>query len=170
MIDPALADEGILFSLDIPDAVNDLLQAAVIATRSNKLKAEWLLHQAYQQDRHCLQTYYVLYKFYFHHKNFMEAEYFALAGLAEAASQDGFPADYQRLYGEKKKWDMYANDVRLYYLYSLKALAFIKLRREELIQGQIILAILKELDPEDRSGASVIMAISDALGEDIPNE
>jgi len=159
-------EEAVLFDIDIPDSVNSLLQAGVVATRKNKLKAERLFRQAYQLDRHCLQTYYALYKFHFHHKQFLEAEYFVLSGMDEAASQDGFPSDYHRLFRDKDKWNMYENKIRLFYLYCLKALAFIKLRREQTIQAQIILAIIKELDPEDRSGASVVMAIALALDAD----
>ena len=156
-------EEAVLFDINIPDSVNSLLQAGVVATRRNKLQAELLFRQAYQLDRHCLQTYYALYKFHFHHKQFLEAEYFVLAGMDEAATQDGFPADYYRLFRDKEQWDMYENKIRLFYLYCLKALAFIKLRREQIIQAQIILAIIKELDPEDRSGASVVMTIASAL-------
>ena len=159
------ADEGVLFGLNIPKSVNSLLQAGVVATRNDKLKAERLLRQAYHLDRHCLQTYFALYKFHFHHRNFLEAEYFVLAALDEAATQDGFPSDYQRLYRDRAEWNMYANEIRLFYLYSLKALAFIKLRREQIIQAQIILAIMKELDPNYRSGVSVIMDLAAALEE-----
>jgi hypothetical protein len=54
----------------------------------------------------------------------------------------------------------------LFYLYTLKALAFIKLRQNQLSQAQVILAMMKELDPEDRSGASVIMDLAEAMQEE----
>ena len=159
-------DDVILFSLDIPPPVNALLQEAVIATRRDKKKAEQLFTRAYQLDPHCLQTYFALYKFFFHQTRLMEAEYFVLAGLEEAARQGGFPVDYQRLYREKSRWDLYANETSLFYLYTLKALAFIKLRQSHVTLAETILAILKELDPEDRSGASVIMQLVEAVREE----
>ena len=54
----------------------------------------------------------------------------------------------------------------LFYLYTLKALAFIKLRRQQAQEAESILALLRELDPEDRCGASVVMQLAHALPED----
>ena len=159
-------DEAVLFSPDIPQPVNTLLQAAVVASRADKMRAEQLFTEAYQSDKACLQTYFALYKFYFYQGRLGEAERFVLAGLEEAARQGGFPSDYRRLYRDKSKWDMYANETTLFYLYTLKALAFIKLRQNLINQGRIILAMMRELDPEDRSGASVVMALAEALQEE----
>ncbi len=155
-----------MFSPDIPPSVNTLLQAAVIATRNNAVQAEKFFLQAYQLDRQCLQTYFALYKFYFYQARLMEAEYFVLEGLKEAARQGGFPEDYRLLYRDKARWNMYIDQTSLFYLYSLKALAFIKLRQGQAVPAQIILAIIKDLDPEDRSGASVIMDLASALKEE----
>lgn len=159
-------DEAVLFSPDMPEAVNELLQAAVVASRSDKVRAEQLFTEAYRLDKACLQTYFALYKFYFYQARLSEAESFVLAGLEEAARQGGFPADYRRLYRDKSKWDLYASDTALFYLYTLKALAFIKLRQQQLSQAQAILAMMKGLDPEDRSGASVIMDLAEAMQEE----
>jgi len=158
-------DDVVLFSPSMPEEVNRLLQAAVISSRRDKLKAEDLFMQALSLDKHCLQTYFALYKFYFYQARLNEAEMFVLLGLEEAARQGGFPSDYRRLYRDMEKWDLYANEVSLFYLYTLKALAFIKLRKHDSIQAGTILNIIKELDPEDRSGASVIMDLSAAMDE-----
>lgn len=159
-------DEAVLFSPDMPQAVNALLQQAVVASRNDKTRAEKLFKQAYQLDTACLQTYFALYKFYFYQARLSEAESFVLAGLAEAARQGGFPADYRRLFQERGRWDLYADEVCLFYLYTLKALAFIKLRQQQMEQGRNILAAIQVLDPEDRAGASVIMALAEALQEE----
>ncbi|MGR9116023.1 MAG: hypothetical protein ACU85E_09675 [Gammaproteobacteria bacterium] len=156
-------DEAVLFSPNMPQPVNALLQAAVVASRSDKIRAEQLFYEAYQLDKACLQTYFALYKFYFYQARLEEAEKFVLAGLKEAARQGEFPADYRCLYRDRGKWDLYANDTTLFYLYTLKALAFIKLRQDQITQAQILLAMMKELDPEDRSGASVIIALAEAM-------
>jgi len=159
-------DEAVLFSPDIPAPVNALLQAAVVASRTDKVRAEQLLTEAYRLDKACLQTYFALYKFYFYQARLGEAENYVLAGLEEAARQGGFPADYRSLYRDKSEWDMYASETSLFYLYTLKALAFIKLRQEQMAEGQALLTMMKALDPEDRSGASVIMALAEALQEE----
>ncbi len=155
-----LLDERVMFSPQMPSAINRLLQAAVADTSSNPAQAEQLFLKAQTTDSHCLQTYFALYKFYFFHKRLSDAEHFALQGLEESARQGGFPSDYRRLAREPEKWDLYANEIGLFYLYCLKALAFIKLRQEHLIEAEIILRQLKELDPRDLCGASVIMDLS----------
>ncbi|MGR9101182.1 MAG: hypothetical protein ACU826_11510 [Gammaproteobacteria bacterium] len=156
-------DDEVLFSPNMPQPVNALLQDAVIASRTDKLRAETLFKQAYEMDKACLQTYFALYKFYFYQARLIEAERFVIAGLEEAARQGGFPADYRRLFRAEPKWNLYANESSLFYLYTLKALAFIKMRRNDVSQGRLILKMMRELDPEDRSGASVVMALAKAL-------
>jgi hypothetical protein len=155
-----LLEEKVTFSPQMPPQVNRLLQEAVPLTATNAVQAEWLFLRAQTADSHCLQTYFALYKFYFFHKRLVEAEYFTLQGLEEAARQGGFPSDYRRLAREPEKWDLYANEIGLFYLYSLKAMAFIKLRQEQVIEAQLILTHLKQLDPQDLCGASVIMDLA----------
>lgn len=158
-------DERVLFSPDMPEEVNHLLQAAVAATRFDPDKAEKLFTEAMAMDGQCLQTYFALYKFYFYCKRLQEAEQVALAGLEEAAKQGGFPNDYQRLALEQPRWDMYACEAGLFYLYTLKALAFIRLRQGLENDAQAILAHIRQLDVKDLSGASVIMDLAAGVVE-----
>ena len=143
-----------------------MLQAGVLANHADKPRAEQLFKQAQQLDSSCLQTYFALYKFYFYQGRLREAEREVLAGLEAASIQGGFPGNYQLLALEPSKWDMYASEITLFYLYTLKALAFIKLRRQQEQEADVILALLRQLDPEDRCGASVIMQLAHALNED----
>ncbi len=166
MASPVFIEDAVLFSLDLPESVNRLLQAAVIAARHDKTQAEQLFIQAYQTDPHCLQSYFALYKFYFYQARLTEAEYYVLAGLEEAARQGGIAFDYQLLYQNYSSLDMYANESRLFYLYTLKALAFIKLRQNHVSKARSILNIIQALDSEDRSGASVIMDLTSAVEEE----
>lgn len=156
----SLLEERVLFSPNIPDAVNQLLQAAVAASHADPVRAETLFLQAQALDTHCLQGYFALYKFYFHYKRFADAENVVLAGLAEAAQQGGFPNDHQQLAATPKAWDLYASETSLFYLYTLKALAFIKLRQGNELDAHKVLANLKILDSKDLSGASVIMDLA----------
>jgi hypothetical protein len=61
---------------------------------------------------------------------------------------------------------MYASDISLFYLYSLKALAFIKLRQQQDGEARVILSLMQILDPEDRCGGSVIVSLAAALDEE----
>jgi tetratricopeptide (TPR) repeat protein len=165
MCPAAVFEERVLFSPNMPEAVNQLLQAAVAASHDDKPQAEKLFKQAQQLDSSCLQAYFALYKFYFYQGRLLEAEREVNAALHEAARQGGFPADYQSLAQQPGQWDLYASDTTLFYMYSLKALGFIKLRLDQLAEARIILSLLAVIDPEDRIGASVIMSLADALEE-----
>ena len=143
-------EERVLFSPNLPTEVNQLLQMAVAASHIEKPLAEKLFKQAQELDPSCLQTYFALYKFYFYQGRLQEAEREVIAALEEAARQDGFPSDYQRLGRQPDAYDMYASDITLFYLYSLKALAFIKLRQQHTTDARGILSVIKILDPEDR--------------------
>jgi len=165
MASVTFVDERVLFSPDIPAEVNQLLQAAVAASPVNPSRAESLFLQAQALDNRCLQTYFALYKFYFFQKRLVEAERTVIAGLEESARQGGFPSDYRRLAQNRQKWNLYANDITLFYLYTLKALAFIKLRQGYEIDARLVLSHLQQLDPEDLSGASVIMDLAAGVDE-----
>jgi len=154
-----------MFSPNMPNEVNNLLQAAVAASSVDPSRAENLFLQAQSLDSHCLQTYFALYKFYFFQKRLVDAERIVLAGLEEAAKQGGFPNDYRRLVQNRPEWNLYANDSTLFYLYTLKALAFIKLRLGFTTDAQLVLSHLQQLDPKDLSGASVIMDLAAGITE-----
>ena len=161
----AFIEERVLFSPDIPAEVNSLLQAAVAASPVDQCRAETLFLQAQALDSHCLQTYFALYKFYFFQKRLLDAERIVLAGLEESAQQGGFPNDYRQLAGNLQQWNLYANECSLFYLYTLKALAFIRLRLGLTLDAQLILSTLQQLDPKDLSGASVIMDLAAGVTE-----
>lgn len=156
----AFVDERVMFSPNMPVEVNHLLQEAVAASSVDQSRAESLFLKAQALDSRCLQTYFALYKFYFFQKRLVDAERVVIAGLEESARQGGFPSDYRRLAQNRQKWDLYANEIALFYLYTLKALAFIKLRLGFTIDAQLVLSHLQQLDPEDLSGASVIMDLA----------
>jgi hypothetical protein len=156
----AFVEERVLFCPNIPTEVNQLLQAAVAASSVDQNRAEKLFLQAQALDSCCLQTYFALYKFYFFQKRLADAERIVMAGLEESARQGGFPSDYRQLVEDRQQWNLYANEGSLFYLYTLKALAFIKLRLGLALDAQHVLSHLQQLDPEDHSGASVIMDLA----------
>ena len=165
MASVAFVEERVMFSPNMPAEVNSLLQAAVAASSVDQSRAEKLFLQAQTLDSHCLQTYFALYKFYFYQKRLVDAERIVLAGLEESAKQGGFPSDYRQLVQNQPKWNSYANDGTFFYLYTLKALAFIKLRQGFTADAESVLSHLKQLDPEDLSGASVIMDLAAGITE-----
>jgi|SRR5208282_4221810 len=148
-------------SLPTPQ-VRACLEAATLA--ANVDEAEVKLLEARQLDPLCLATYFALYKYYFWRRRLAEAEEAARGALAAAASVGGFPADWQKLNRASVDWQALDGPERCY-LFSLKALAFIRLRRGAMDDGRALLAKLAEIDPCDQVGASVVRGIADAVSE-----
>ncbi len=161
----AFVEDRVLFSPNIPPEVNSLLQAAVAASSVDQSLAENLFIQAQTLDSQCLQTYFALYKFYFYQKRLLDAERIVLAGLEEAAKQGGFPNDSYQLVQNLQEWNLVNNENALFYLYTMKALSFIKLRLGFTLDAQLVLSHIQRLDPEDLSGASVIMDLAAGVTE-----
>jgi hypothetical protein len=79
--------------------------------------------------------------------------------LQAAAKACGFDANWQSLQPDSTGWSDCANPAH-FYLFTLKALAFIRLRRGDQIESAAVLDKMTELDPADSVGASVIRSIA----------
>ena len=144
---------------DLPDAVNSLLQNGVLAYRSDRAAADTLFRQALAVDPAALPTYLCLYKIHTYQGNLAEAETIAVAGLAEAARQAGWPADW-------RDWPVLPqvpNGPGRFALYTLKALAFIALRDDRFEVVAEILDTLRRLDPAGAVGWTVVEALADGV-------
>ncbi|MBI5783126.1 MAG: hypothetical protein HZA69_05250 [Gammaproteobacteria bacterium] len=102
-----------------------------------------------------------LYKYYFYRSRLADAERAALDALNAAARQGGFPTDWAALKPETANWPDIHSPAH-FYLFSLKALAFIRLRQRRAPEARALLDKLTELDPMDRVGASVIGSLAAA--------
>jgi hypothetical protein len=159
----SFVENRVSFGPGIPPEVDRRLQMAVEARHRSRFEAERLLWEARAEDPACLPVYFALYKFYANSKKFKAAERAAYLGLGEAARQGGFPADWTALSQQPRQWRLYDRGAGLFYLFSLKALSFIKLRRGHQLEAVNLLRHLQRLDPEDRSGGSVIRALAESL-------
>lgn len=148
------------FGGSVPPAVDQRLTMAAASYR-DATTAEVLLLDAQSLDPTCLPVYYALYKFYFYRSRLAEAEHITMQALVAAARQAGFPAEWQRLTPHSADWAA-TSEPQHFYLFSLKALAFIRLRLGRADEARAILAKLAELDPLDTVGASVIRALATA--------
>jgi len=148
--------QGIVPSEDLPPRVAGYLSAAATAAGDWR-EAESLLWRAQAADPGCLHVYYTLYKFYFNHNRLGDAERAACLALDAAARQAHIPADWRLLDSTASDWGK-VDAPQHFYLFSLKALAFIRLRQQRLADAKAILAKLREIDPADSVGASVIEA------------
>ena len=145
---------------DVPEAIDALLQQGVAAYRTDHGRADSLFRQALAAAPHLHPTYFCLYKIHTYQGNLDQAEAAAEDGMREAAAQAGWPADW-------RTWQPQAaapDDAGRFALYTLKALAFIRLRQDALPEAREILKKLKILDPSGAVGWPVVAALADGLG------
>lgn len=146
---------------DLPPAVDDILQQGVSLYRHDRAAADARFRDALALDPSALATYLCLYKIYAYQGRLDEALEIAQAGLTEAARQVGWPTDWQ-LWQRGVIGDAGSEPAR-FALYTLKALSFIHLKRNEADEGRRILAKLEELGQLEEVGGTVIADLADAL-------
>jgi len=156
MIELRAESEEVNFG-DVPEAINALLQRGVVAYRSEKPLAESLFRQALAADPAQLPTYFCLYKIHTYQGSLDEGLAVAQQGLFEAARQAGLSPDWQNWVRQTPIPDGAAR----FALYTLKAMAFIRLRRGEAEAADALLAKLAELDPEGVVGWPVVAALAE---------
>lgn len=145
---------GVATGFATPPLINETLRQAADCYADTE-KAEFLMWTALKADPECLGSYFSLYKFYFYKRMLTEAEGVARLALDTAARQGGFTPDWTRLDAQSADWRR-VDAPQHFYLFTLKALAFIRLRLGCAEESHALLAKLKELDPLDTVGASVI--------------
>lgn len=141
---------------ELPDAINALLQKGVAAYRRDFSAADALFREALASAPEELPTYFCLYKIHAYQGNLDEARAVAQAGLLEAARQAGWPSDWR----EWPRQPGVPDGAGRFALYTLKALAFISLRRDELPQAEKMLDSLKKLDPTGEVGWPVVAELA----------
>lgn len=159
-------DEPLIFDSRVDPEIDRRLQKAVAARRRFRFETERLLWQAQADDPSCLPVYFALYKFYSHGRRLNDAARALRLALTEAARQGGFHCDWEKLNAgaaDSCSVDLYASEAGLFYLISLKALAFVKLRQNRPLEAKALLDHLLRLDKDDRSGASTIRTLADSL-------
>lgn len=143
---------------DVPELIDQKLQAAV-AARETPETCEALLWEAHQLGPKVLPVYYALYKFYFNRRRLADAERAALIGLDAAARQLGISSDWRSIAaGSVADWAEHGP--ARFFLFTLKALAFINLRRDNADLANELLDKLREIDPTDHVGYGVIALLA----------
>ncbi|HEY3301074.1 MAG TPA: tetratricopeptide repeat protein [Methylophilaceae bacterium] len=149
---------GIVPTDDLPERIVGYLKAASSAMGDWR-EAESLLLRALAVEPSCLHVYYTLYKLYFKNNRLSDADRTINLALDQASKQAGFAADWHLLTAQSCDWRV-IDSPQHFYLFSLKALAFVRLRQACVMDANHILAKLREIDPHDSVGASVIEAYS----------
>lgn len=142
------------FGGEVPPLVRRLLDEASGATPH---QVEALLWTAHASAPDCLPIYYLLYKFHASRREFELAEKAALKGVAMAARQACLEEDWQRV--RKGDADFGAPGPARFWLFSLKALAFICLRSGRPEEARRLLDFIAELDASHGLGAEVVASL-----------
>lgn len=142
------------FGSDAPPAVRRLLADAATAEPGQRGSLLWTA-QATAPD--CLAVYYLLYKFHAQQRQFELAASAAFKGLARAAAQAGLPEDWRAALPASVDFSQ-VGPAR-FWLFTLKALAFIHLRRGQIDEAQAFLARIAEVDPAQSVGSEVTAAL-----------
>ncbi|TWH77446.1 hypothetical protein LX59_00363 [Azomonas agilis] len=153
------------FSASTPPDLRRILQDALEATTSSPERTEALLLKARRQWPEEPDAHISLYKFYFVARRYHQAEAAVWAALRMAAQDLGITRNYRRLTPHSAQWSQRQGSERLY-LFSLKALGVIRLRRDRVVQAQAVLAKLLELDPLDEIGGGTFLQIAQSFTEE----
>jgi hypothetical protein len=142
----------------IPEAVRAMLEEAQTAQQAER--REQLLWTARAAAPDCLAVYYLLYKFYATRRELEAAERAARGGLEGAARQAGLAEDWRAVVPGAA--DFTQPGPARFWLFTLKALAFIRLRAGASTEARSLLDKLRQLDPADHLGAGVVGALAEA--------
>jgi hypothetical protein len=142
---------------ELPDAIDALLQRGVVAYRSSSTRGEAFFREALALAPRALPIYFCLYKTHTYRGDLTAALEVAEAGLGEAARQAGLSPDYRAWRFDPLLAEQTAGR---FALYTLKALAFIRLKRDERDLALELLQHLSRLDPDNPVGWSVVSDLS----------
>ena len=161
-----MSPDGALGEIILPFAdpagqAASLLEAA-LASSTHPTEVEKLLRHHLLNEPDYLPAYFALYKLLFRQSRLAEAEEIARNAMDRGARLGGFPPNWQHLAPNTADWSMIHSPAH-FYLFTLKALSFILLRRKQLDECREVLEKIGELDPHDLIGASVIRAYADGL-------
>ena len=159
----SLGSEQVHFGFDLDPQVDAQLQAAARQVNDSQASLD-ALTQARRQAPDQLEVLQALYKFHFYRGDLQQAQDIVYQSLIKASIQGGFSRDWAQLQADSADWDQPRGPARSF-LYSLKALAFIRLRQDDADQARCVLLTLQRLDPQDRVGADVIRDLLEGLDD-----
>ncbi len=153
--------ERAYFSGEAPLALRQMLDQALADPARSE---QWLL-AARAGWPQLADAHVALYKFYFVAARYREAEVAVWQALRVAAARAGFDRNYRRLQAHSCAGSQIDGAVRLY-LFSLKALGVIRLRRGRVADARRALQALARLDPADEIGGAAFLGIARAFDEE----
>lgn len=152
-------DAPLYFEQPTSTTVQGLLLTA--ATTYGEDVAEHSLLRAYFLAPEHLTVLVAIYRFYFYQHRWEEANLVAGRALSVSGARLGFPEQWRQLTAQHLGFGvMRSMGLTRFYLFALKAAAFLTLRRGDPLEAIAMLEKLIELDPQDRIGAQALLAIA----------
>lgn len=105
-----------------------------------------------------------LYRFYFYKGRLGDALAVALVCLGKAAADNRLPAEWRKVRPGDADFGDFAAVLPRFYLFTLKACAYLRMRLGDYAEGREAVAKLLELDPTDKVGAKVLLGVLDRMG------
>ena len=154
------------FGGEVPAPVRELLHRAADAAAYERAALLWT---AQALAPACLASYYALYKHHATRREFELAERAAWRGLQEAARQGGLDEDWRAVL-PAPHLDFSPDGPQRFWLFTLKALAFIHLRSQRTELARELLNKIEALDAQARIGSDVTATLLDAADTARPGE
>lgn len=107
-----------------------------------------------------------LYRFYFYKGRLAEALEIAQVCLAKASRDNGLSDDWWQVRASDADFSNFGAILPRFYLFTLKAFAYLQMRLGNYAEGRLAVEKLLELDPSDKIGAKVLLGVLDRMGED----
>jgi len=158
----AIADA--LLGRDLPAAAEAELRLAGLAYLSDA-EAERHLFRARALAPDHPAVLIGFYRFYFYKNRLEEALVIARLCLLQAARDNALDPDWRRVEADDADFGSYDAVLPRFYLFTLKAYAYLKLRLGHLEEGRDAAFKTVALDPTDKVGAGVLLDVLGRIGK-----
>jgi tetratricopeptide (TPR) repeat protein len=105
------------------------------------------------------------YRFYFYKGRLRDALAVARICLQKAARENGLKADWRQVRREDGCFSSYDARLPRFYLFTLKAYAYLQMRLGCMEEGREAVLKLLELDPADKIGARVLLGVLEGVAD-----
>lgn len=149
----------------LPESISNNLQRAALMYQRGE-DAEPLLLETYNTANYHPAVHIALYRFYFYRHRIAEALQVAESCLLKVAADLHLPNDWRNVRPDQARFGTFDDVVPRFYLYTLKACAYLNMRSGNLALSGAMLQQLRLLDPKDRMGGSVLQDVLARIGVD----
>jgi hypothetical protein len=149
---------GAVLGHDLPPAAEAALRLAGLSYQSDAESERYLFQaKAHAPDHPAVLI--GFYRYYFYKNRLEDALVLARLCLLKAARDNALHPDWRRVEAEDADFGNYDAVLPRFYLFTLKAYAYLKLRLGDLEEGCEAARKTLALDPTDKVGASVLLDV-----------